>query len=157
MKIRTNKKGISVWISWVLLVVFIVLLSAFMYGWMTNYTRQTTEDVKKVVYNEEECNYISLDIDACSTDSLILINFSNRGTLRIDKILLRLHSQQNVTNIELNMTKDNKTLKPERTRTESINDTGNIYIIDAIPIYIKGEYKIVCTNKLSTQTNITKC
>ncbi|HII72363.1 TPA: hypothetical protein HA265_06430, partial [Candidatus Woesearchaeota archaeon] len=91
--ILKQKKAVSPWISWVLLMAFAVVLSAFMYNFMVSYTKDSTEDMKKIVYNTDECRLVSINIEsACMTAQALNITLQNRNYIRIDEMDFRFYS-----------------------------------------------------------------
>ena len=77
-----NRKAASVWISYVLLMGFVVALAAFVYIWMTGYTTESTQDIKERVFNSEMCDLMGVSVDACINSSAsqnLYINVTNRG------------------------------------------------------------------------------
>ena len=137
-----NKKAVYQWISWVLLVAFIIALSALMYDWITDYTKTSVEDVKRVVYNTEQCDYVGISIDnTCqnATDLNIYLNITNRYNLNIEQLITRLYYNET----PINSTEINLTLRPERTKTITIENQTNADLIEIIPALYKEHKKII--------------
>jgi FlaG/FlaF family flagellin (archaellin) len=154
-RIRSQKKAVSPWISWVLLVAFAVMLSAFMYNFMVSYTKSSTTDMKKVVYNTDECRLVSINIeDACRSSQVLNITLQNRNYIRIDSIDFRLYNDRvpihtNLTNISMN---------PNRKKVVSL-DTGTsteTTRIEVIPHITKENMDIICAEKKASK-EVTVC
>ncbi|MBW2996719.1 hypothetical protein KY349_00090 [Candidatus Woesearchaeota archaeon] len=141
-----QKRAVSPWISWVLLVAFAVVLSAFMYNFMVSYTESSTEDMKKVVYNTDECRSVSLDIDsACMSAQVLNITLQNRNYARIDKMDFRLYSD--IVPIHTNLT--DIAMNPNRKKLIEI-DTGTastVTRVEVIPHIEKEDLDIICAEK----------
>lgn len=157
---KSNKKSMELWLSWVILVAFTIGMGALLTTWMFEYSDSTSESIKEVVYNEGDCNHASFTInDICNTTSSTDINITNKGTLNIDAIIFRFYTDEganNVVNIRYNLTDENITFKPGRTRQISVTEyTGNIYILDGVPILYKGDLEIVCQNRKATNNQIS--
>ena len=152
--ITKNKKAVSPWISWVLLVAFAVVLSAFMYSFMVSYTESSTEDIKKVVYNTDECRQVGLNIEsACMSSQVLNITLKNTNYIRIDKIDFRFYNGRtplhtNLTNITMNPNRlklfDFETGVPAATRVE------------VIPHITKDNMDIICADK-SAASDMSAC
>lgn len=148
-----DKKGVEVWISWVLLIAFVIVLSAFMYNWIIGYTESKSEQMKEMVYNTEECDFVAISIDAACQDSQTLyINVTNRYNLKIDKLIVRMYRGSNV----LNITEFNITIKPKVTKALNITKqtTTNVNITEVIPVVEKDDYEIICRNRLAQKTDV---
>lgn len=144
------KQAVSPWISWVLLVAFAVVLSAFMYDFMVSYTESSTDDMKKVVYNTDECRLVSVNIeDACRSSQVLNITLQNRNYIRIDSLDFRFYKDRvplhtNITEISMN---------PNRRKMVSI-DTGTsvgITRVEVIPHVTKENMDIICAEKKASR------
>lgn len=156
-----NKKAISLWISFVLLTAFVVLISAFMYDWMTGFTKETTISIKKRTENTELCNLVSVSIDeAClnisTTPKSLYINITNRNDLRVRQLIFRLYKDFKSTEIET--TEINVTIKPQFKKELVINTTlSNVSYLDVIPATIKEETLHVCTDRKAVIESVSSC
>ena len=154
-RIRKQKRAVSPWIAWILVVAFAVVLSAFMYNFMVSYTESSTEDMKKVVYNTDECRSVSLEIDsACMSAQVLNITLQNRNYARIDKMDFRLYNDRvpihtNLTDIAMN---------PNRKKLVEI-DTGTastVTRVEIIPHIEKENMDIICADK-KVSSDVTTC
>lgn len=142
---RMHKKAADQWISWVLLMGFTVMLSAFMYHFMVEYTESSTDDMKKVVYNTDECRMVSLNIDsACISAQALNITLQNKNYIRIDRIDFRYYAGRN----PLHTNQTNMTMNPNRVK-ELVVQTGaaGITRVEVIPHIIKENNDIICSDK----------
>ena len=152
-----NKRAASVWIAYVLLVAFVVSLSAIMFSFMTDYTRSSTKNIKKTVFNTDECRSVALSIESvCFSSQVLNITVKNRNYLRIDEVDVRLYDSKNKP-LGLNIT--NVSLNPNREKIISIN-TGfsSLGFVEVIPRVIKedvdGPFDIVCDERRASTTNL---
>ena len=143
--VLNQKKAVSPWISWVLLVAFAVVLSAFMYNFMVSYTKSSTDDMKKVVYNTDECRFVSINIeDACLSSQVLNITLQNRNYIRIDSMDFRFYNGRvplhtNITEIAMN---------PNRKKVVSLDTgTSSVTRVEVIPHITKENMDIICADK----------
>lgn len=153
-----NKRGVAGWIAWVLIVAFVVSLSAFMYDFMIGYTESSTEDVKKVVYDTDECRSVSISIEsACqdTTTQVLNITLQNRNYIRIKKVNFRMFDL-NKKPILFNST--NTTLNPNRKKLVTVPTTSTqLGYVEAIPIVVRDNIEIVCGERKATINSISSC
>jgi hypothetical protein len=150
-----SKKAASAWISYVLLLAFVVALSAIMYKFMIDHTEKTTDDIKKAVYDTDECRLVSLNIESvCLSSQVLNITLENTNYIRIEKLDFRLYN--GVTPIHTNYT--NTTLNPNRKKVVSlgIGTSSNVTLIEAIAHVTKDNMDIICSNR-KVQATVTSC
>ncbi len=146
------RKGIAIWMSWVLLVAFMVALSAFMYNWITGYTESSAERIE-TSYNEESCSSVAISVDGCQKAEILNITISNKGDLEIDKVIFRLYDLYN--NIE---SKDKViAIKAGETKQLELLKQGTIQRLESIPILIKGNKVTICRDRMHIFEDITSC
>lgn len=156
-----NKKGVSLWIEFVLLMGFAVVLSVFLNDWMRDYTTETAQDMKERHYDTEMCTGIAISIDyACHANSTPInlnINVTNRGDLRITKQIIRIYD--NATTLEnWEVLENSKLIKP--TRMKVISNTSSldtIGYIEIVPVTKKGDLEIPCPEKKAYTNRISEC
>lgn len=143
-----NKRAASEIMSWVLVMSIAVVLSAFMFNFMTDYSEETTKDIKKIVYNTDECRLVSVSIEsACLSSQTLNITLQNRNYIRIDKTDIRVYNG----NVPLSTNETNITLNPNRIKTASINiGTTTATRVEVIPRVIKENEDIICGDKKAT-------
>jgi len=149
---KIRKKAASEWISYVLLIGFTVALAAFVYAWMTGYTTKSVTDVKERVYNSDLCDSLGVSAIAClnsSSSQNLYINVTNRGDLRITKLLFRFfQSEMPVSDIEIDTI-----IKPQQTKSfnaSQLNITGQLnssFRVDVVPETEKEKVLVVCKDK----------
>lgn len=158
MRILKSKRGISEWISFVLLIGFIVVISAFMADWMTGFAKSSSQNIQQRTYDTSICESIAISEDACSFSSqpqTLYINITNRQDLNIDALIFRLYQGADFEIQEMNLTNPIKPTKPwEKSRTLQVNASNitNVDTVEAIPEHFKDNYIVVCTKKVATAT-----
>lgn len=151
-----KKKAISEWVSYVLLTAFVVAMAAFVYMWMTNYTSETTSDVKDRVYNTELCDSMGVSVDAClntTTSQSLYINVTNRGDLRTTKIIVRFLQTANSSLTNLYDVELDTVIKPQYSRTFNttllnLTWTANSdTLVEVVPATEKEGFLVVCNDR----------
>jgi FlaG/FlaF family flagellin (archaellin) len=150
----SGRKAISPWISWVLLVAFAIILSALMYNFMVDYTESSTDDIKKIVYNTDECRMVSVNIDsACLSSQVLNITLQNRNYIRIDTLDFRYYAGR----VPLHTNQTNLSMNPNRVKVVSL-DTGvtSVTRVEVIPHIVKDNTDVICAEK-TVQSTVSTC
>ncbi|MFC1742266.1 hypothetical protein ACFL3V_07060 [Nanoarchaeota archaeon] len=149
-----NKRAVSPWISWVLLMAFAMALSALMYDFMVDYTESSTDDMKKVVYNADECRLVSLNIDsACLSSQVLNITLQNRNYIRIDSMDFRFYDGR----FPLHTNQTEISMNPNRVKRIDLNiGVSTATKVEVIPHITKENMDIICAEKKAA-VDITSC
>lgn len=156
-----NKRGVSLWIEFVLLMGFAVALSIFLNDWMRDYTTNTAETIVERHYNTELCDGIAVSIDAAcqanSTPINLYINVTNRGNLRITKQIVRIYD--NITTLaNWEVIENTQLIRPGRMkRISNISSLDYIGYIESVPVTEKGDLEIVCSEKKAFINSVKNC
>ncbi len=145
-----SKKAVSPWISWVLIMAFAIVLSAFMYNFMVSYTEDTTDDIKKTVYNTDECRSVSLNIkSACMSTQDLNITLENTNYIRIDKLDFRLYNGR----VPLHTNQTEIPMNPNRLKTVILaTGVASVTRVEVIPHIEKEQMDIICADKKAEST-----
>lgn len=151
---KNRKKGESLWISFVLLMGFMVVLGTFVYAWLVGYVKTSGDDVKKVVYNYEKCDSISVSIDsACAISQNLYIRASNRNNLRINALVFTAFDQSGFPEARW----ENVTIKPGKSKEIQLSlNISNVAILQAVPVMHKDDLIIVCSER-KAQMRVIAC
>ncbi|MBW2964057.1 hypothetical protein KY363_01230 [Candidatus Woesearchaeota archaeon] len=150
----SGRKAVSPWISWVLLVAFAVMLSALMYNFMVDYTKSSTDDVKKVVYNTDECRLVAINIgSACLSAQDLNITLQNRNYVRIDSMDFRYYNGR----LPLYINQTNISMNPNREKVITLSTgSSTITMVEVIPHVSKEGMDIICADKKAT-ADVSSC
>ena len=146
-----GKRGLSVYISWVLVMAFVVGLSAFMFTFMRGYAETTAEQIKERALGSIECDAISLTIDsACQNTQNLYITITNRGDIALDGMLFRTYDLYYEGQID----EKDITLKVGKYNAQEVQlikrgDVKKIRKIEVVPIVVSDGIEITCENKMS--------
>lgn len=90
-----KKKGISEVVSWVLLLGFTIGLAVTVFTWTRDYTKTQTESTVSYIEGRIECQEIMINVLVNKSQPCQGFIVSNRGKLKIDKILVRIFNNNN--------------------------------------------------------------
>ena len=165
MRLLKNKKGIEVWISWVLLMGFVATLSLLMYDFIKDYTQETVDELRGRVYDTEECNSVAISIDSVckqtATSPIYLnITVTNRLNINIDQLMFRtFDSSDRFLNISrLNISTATVALRPQQSKKITMNiSSDDINTVQVIPAVFREDLVIVCMRKIVEETQVIEC
>lgn len=152
---KLNKKGISIWISWVLIIAFMAILAVFMFNWTSSFTTSQTDRLKEV-YNSVDCNFVTISIDGiCQNTQILNMNVTNRKNIDVDMLIFRIYDiygNPEAKEIE-------KFIRHGKTNTETVKviKQGITSITEVVPVVIKDNKKIICDERKITANNIKFC
>lgn len=149
-----GKRGISVWISWVLLVAMSVMIGSFVLQWSKTHTTETVEDITEKGDILTFCQETGLSvIEYCQHTQTLNINVTNNNNRKVDAILVRAfdiysspqHGEKNVS------------LEPEKTKAVEIVKVGVLKRAEVLPVIIVGKKRVICQSREVTLENIGFC
>lgn len=86
--VKMNKRGISIVVSWVLLIGFTIALAVSIYTWSREQAEQLTEQT--VIYVEGKLDCSSVSINVASKEDCSKLNITNKGQLKIEQLVIRI-------------------------------------------------------------------
>jgi hypothetical protein len=125
---------------------FAVIISVLMYQFMVDYATEQTTDIKKVVYNTDECRLVSLNINnACFSSQVLNITLQNSNYVRIDKMDFRLYNGR----IPIHTNQTEWVMNPNREKVFSLaaGTAGPVTLVEVIPYIVKEDMDIICSDK----------
>jgi FlaG/FlaF family flagellin (archaellin) len=148
-----NKKGVSMYISWILLMLMAIILSALMYNWYTGRTEQyaerlTTESTKEV------CTSVGINIKgACQDTQMLYINITNSLDIKIDQLVFNLVDLYD----DVENKKYNLTLYPGETEKIKLLKQGTLKQIEVVPATTIDNVNYPCSNRKVFKYKIAQC
>jgi len=150
---KNKKRGISLYVSWILLMMFIISLSAVMYNWYHQRAERSTEILKEQS-TEDVCDKVGILIkDLCQNTQTLNINISNTRDIKVNQLIFGL----------IDIYKDPETKKVNITiylgETEYIEiiKQGTLYQVDITPVVVVDGITNVCANSKIFKTIIAQC
>lgn len=149
-----KKRGVALWLSWVLMVAFLVAISVFMFKWTTNYTQYHATQLEELS-DTSECDSVGISIDSvCQNSQFLIVNVSNRNNIRIDQLVINIYDVY-LDNIQ---TKEkNLTLYPSKSDSFQLIKQGTTRQIEITPVFFTERNKVHCNQKTTTTTSILFC
>ena len=150
-KKRGGKRGVSIYISWILVMVFVVILSTLMFNFMRGYAERSSQEIKERALTTLECDVVAVTIDyACQNTQNLYINVTNRGDINIKGLLFRSYDlyyepQTDEKNVSLMIGKYNS----KELNLVKRGDVKKIRKIEVVPILISDGIRIICENKMA--------
>lgn len=156
-----NKRGISEFIAYVLLITLAIGLSVAVYSWLRAYTRnsqtETCPDGVSLIIKEYSCNSTS-----------IAINVSNKGLFKVDGYIFRIGNEvdaygkpKGLPVIVLNTTIFPTSLNPGESYPglwSYKKNYGRIVEMEIEPLRISGKRNIFCEQAVVRQrTTLVEC
>ena len=144
-KLLQNKKGIEVWISWVLLIGFAAAIGVLMQDFLAEFTEENVELMQRIAINTEDCNLVALSIDSACTSiqgatTYLNMSISNRLNIRIDGINIRSFSSSRVINQTIEtLTNDTITLNPGQSRKVEVQTVPGTDSVQIIPFLDRSD------------------
>ncbi len=131
---KMNKKAMA-WISWILLLLFFLILSVMVYQWSIQHTEMISKQMQEYVEGNIACSDVVFDVQldiSANNDEV-----TNYGTITIDKLLVRYDGAQS-TELEINLIPGNSQLLNMPPYTKSM---------EVLPMLLVGNDWVVCPEK----------
>lgn len=154
LRAKLYKKGVSVWISWVLAMMLAVMLGTIYFGWMKDYTIDTVDDMQERGDYITVCEGSAIWIkNICQNTQTLNMNITNSKDLKIDEVMVRIINAYN----EPQTNTRNITLTPGETKNIEVLKQEITKQIEVIPVVYKNKKRIVCSSRKVTLNNIGFC
>ncbi len=148
-----TKKGVSLYISWILIMVLVIVLSATMFNWYKQQAQRTGEILEEKA-SADICNKVSISIlDICQNTQTLNINISNKNDIKINQLVFGLIDIYNDPDTK----KVNITIYPGETEHIEIIKQGTLYQVDVTPVAVSGKISNICPNSKVFKNNIKQC
>jgi len=150
----SNKKAVSEWISWVILIAFAVSISVLVGQQMIDSTKESTESLKNYIYDTQECQNVALSINnICQNSEALNIELSNIKAVRVDEFLLKVFDGSGDS--------ETLTLQTSIMPGEKVNVTaGKSRIaakVEVVPVISVGDKMVMCAQKTASEDEIQDC
>ena len=153
MGLEGNKKGIAVFMSWVLLILIVVSLGVIFYSWARNYTKTTTT---ALVTSDDTsmCDSASLYVeDSCQSQDLLYVDVENNGNVKFKGCVFSMVSLFGYTSYF----RINKTVNVGNTKRFVVPKEGFIKQLQISPVLTINGKDFVCSKNSFSLLNISYC
>ncbi len=153
-RLSRNKKGISVWIAWVLVMMLAVILGTFYFTWMKGYTTETVYDMQERSEYITICESTGLWVkNICQNTQTLNMNITNSKDLKIDEVMVRITDVYGDPKVSTR----NITVWPGKTESMDMLKQEITKQIEVIPVIYKDKKRIVCSSRTTTISSIPFC
>jgi hypothetical protein len=150
-KMLKSKLGISVWISWVLLVAFSVMVGTMVLQWSKSNATQTVDDITEQGEILTLCQETGISItSSCQNTQTLNMNITNNNNRKVDALLIRGFDIYDMPHGG----QRNLSIDPEETVEFSIVKQGVLKRAEVVPIIKVGDKRVICQSKRITLDNI---
>ena len=153
-RLKSNKKGIEVWLSWVLLVAFSVFIGTLVLQWSRSHTTRTVEDLTQKGEILTICQETGVAVNSyCQKTQTLNINVTNNNNRKVDALLVRgFDIYGNPQNGERNIS-----LQPDNSKSIQIVKQGVLKKAEVMPIIMVGKKRVVCISRKITLEPVDFC
>lgn len=150
----SSRKGVSVWISWVLLTAFVVFIGAFVLQWSKSSTTKTVEDLTEKGEILTLCQETSISVAGyCQKPQTLNINVTSNNNRKVDGLKVRAFDiYDNPQGGEKNVS-----IVPQKTVSVEVVKQGVLKRAEIMPMIIVGKKRVVCQSRKVTVENIDFC
>lgn len=149
-----TKKGVSAWLSWVLLVALAVIVGTFVLQWSRSNTTKTVEDLTEKGEILTFCQETGIAVkDYCQNTQTLNINVTNNNNRKVDALMLRgFDIYSNPQGGQKNISLD-----PEKALSVVIVKQGVLERAEIMPVIIVGNKRAICQSRKVTIESIPFC
>ena len=153
-RLKSNRKGVEVWLSWVLLVAFSVFIGTLVLQWSRSHTTQTVEDLTQKGEILTICQETGVAVNSyCQKTQTLNINVTNNNNRKVDALLVRgFDIYGNPQNGERNIS-----LQPDNSKSIQIVKQGVLKKAEVMPIIMVGKKRVVCISRKVTLEPVDFC
>ena len=149
-----SKKAEGIWISWVLLMAFIVGLSVFMFGWAEERSEVFVQELG-VMADTAECDSVGIRVlDICQNSQYLNMNIANRNTISINQLVMNIYDIYLESPISRVI---NVTISPDNVETLRVLKQSTTQEIEIVPVVFTERDRVFCYRKAVTISNIDYC
>ena len=149
-----GRRGVAVWISWVLLVAFSVLIGSIVLNFTRSHTTSTVDDLTEKGEILTLCQETGLAVNGyCQKTQTLNINVTNNNNRKIEAIMVRGFDIYN----NPQGGERNASLEPGKTKSVSVVKQGVLKRAEVMPMIIVGKKRIICQSRKITLEPVDFC
>jgi hypothetical protein len=149
-----SKKGAALWISWVLLLAFVVGLSVFMFRWSQDRSEVFAKELR-IMADTAECDSVGIRIeDICQNPQSLNMNISNKNSIRVDQFVMNIYDVYLENPLSRTV---NVSLYPSEIENVKVLKQSTTQQLEIVPVVFTEDDKIFCYKKTVTVTDIDYC
>ncbi len=149
-----SKKADAIWLSWVLLLAFVVALSVFMFAWSEERGEMFAGELR-VMADTAECNSIRIRIqDICQNPQSIEMNVTNSESITVNQLSMNIYDVYVESPVSRSV---DVNIRPSDVRNVRVLKQSTTYQIEIVPVIITDDDMIYCYERTVTETGIDYC
>jgi hypothetical protein len=149
-----NKRGISVWISYVMLTALVVVLGFMVLVWSRSTTQETVDDIVARGDALTLCGVSGVDvIRICQDTQTLNMDVTNTNDVKVIGLWARMYDMYG----EPQASSRNLSIGPQETKSIQIIKQGIISQVGIMPVVKKGNTLIKCQSRTVTIEPVPVC
>ncbi|MEM2115356.1 MAG: hypothetical protein QXD62_01850 [Candidatus Woesearchaeota archaeon] len=153
-----NKKGVSLWVSWVLLILLLVVGASIVGGWMISSTKESVKNMKERV-DGELCAYLWIRTEKyCQEQSVVKLLLSNPSSRTVDGF--KIITYDIYGNVYTKLIED-KLPRSTYQREFKVLKDNVIFSLEVIPFYLEKSgddvYRVYCNSRKIVYEKVPFC
>lgn len=152
--VQSGKRGVSAWISWVLLIAFSVMVGTMVLQWTRGHTTETVDDLVAKGDILTRCQETGISVDSyCQKTQTLNINVTNNNNRKVDALIVRgFDIYNNPHGGEKNISLD-----PQKTKSVEVVKQGVLSRAEVMPVVFMGKKRVVCQSRKVALESIEFC
>lgn len=149
-----TKKGVSEWLSWVLLVALAVIVGAFVLQWTRSQATETVEDIAEKGDILTLCQEAGLAVlGYCQDTQTLNINVTNNNNRKVDALIVRGFDIYDMPQGG----QKNISLDPEKSKNVVVVKQGVLKKAEIMPVIVVGKKRVICQSRKVSIESIPFC
>ncbi len=149
-----GKKGVSAWLSWVLLVALAVIIGTFVLQWTKSQATETVEDMVEQGDILTLCQEAGLAVNGyCQNTQTLNMNVTNNNNRKVDALIVRGFDIYN----NPQGGQKNISLDPEKAKSVVVVKQGVLKRAEIMPIIAVGKKRVICQSRKVVVESIPFC
>jgi hypothetical protein len=154
MKMMKNKKGISVWVSYVMLTAVVVSIGILVLTWTRSTTEETVNDIVERGDALTTCAATGIGVNnLCQNTQTLNMDITNTNDIKLEGLWIRMFDIYGLPQTSSR----NVTIAPQKTKNVQLIKQGIIKEADIMPVVKKGKQRILCESRKLNFGTIPVC
>ncbi len=154
VKMALGKRGVSVWVSYVLLTALVVSLGVVVLNWSRSTTQETVDDLVERGDALTTCASAGIDVlNLCQNTQSLNMNVTNSNEVKLEGLWASMFDIYNMPQTS----SVNITIQPQKTREVDLLKQGIVKRVEFSPVVSKGGKKIKCLSRKVSFDSVPVC
>ncbi len=149
-----GKRGVSVWVSYVMLTALVVSLGVIVLNWSRSTTQQTVDDIVERGDALTACASAGIDVlNLCQNTQSLNMNVTNSNEVRLEGLWASMFDIYNMPQTS----SVNITIQPQKTREVDLLKQGIVKRVEFSPVVSRGGKRIKCLSRKVSFDSVPVC